>query len=124
MEKTFYKLPKDAYSYMNIVDIDLYRKGFHHTVGVSNFKSWTGAFSTYWYNPSRGDPHSSDSDDTTDSSIQLFIAWSIKVLCHEITHTFNFPHCIYFECLMNGSNTEQEGNRKPFYLCPVCLRKL
>ena len=25
---------------------------------------------------------------------------------------------------MNGSNTIVEGRRKPFYLCPICLRKL
>lgn len=25
---------------------------------------------------------------------------------------------------MNGSNNMDEANRKPFLLCPVCLRKL
>jgi hypothetical protein len=39
LEKTFYTLPKDAYSYMCLVDQDLYRDGFNHVVAVSNFKS-------------------------------------------------------------------------------------
>jgi hypothetical protein len=25
---------------------------------------------------------------------------------------------------MNGSNHQKEGNSRPLYLCPVCLRKL
>ena len=44
MEKTFYKMPKDAYTYMNIVKDDLNRKGFGYVIGVSNFKSRTGVF--------------------------------------------------------------------------------
>ena len=37
MEKTFYKMPKDTYTYMNIVKDDLNRKGFGYVIGVSNF---------------------------------------------------------------------------------------
>jgi len=33
-------------------------------------------------------------------------------------------HCPYYECLMNGSNLLTEADKKPFALCPVCLRKL
>ena len=33
-------------------------------------------------------------------------------------------HCPYFECLMNGSNLVTEADKKPFALCPICLRKL
>jgi archaemetzincin len=33
-------------------------------------------------------------------------------------------HCIYFNCLMNGSNHLAESDRRPLHLCPVCLRKL
>jgi len=33
-------------------------------------------------------------------------------------------HCIYFNCLMNGSNHLEESDRRPLHLCPVDLRKL
>ena len=29
-----------------------------------------------------------------------------------------------FSCLMNGSNHQEEKDRRPMHLCPVCLRKL
>jgi archaemetzincin len=33
-------------------------------------------------------------------------------------------HCTAYACLMNGSNHQQESDRTPNHLCPVCLRKL
>ena len=37
---------------------------------------------------------------------------------------FGMRHCIYFDCLMNGSNHDEEAASKPLQLCPVCIRKL
>jgi archaemetzincin len=39
---------------------------------------------------------------------------SAKVLLHEIGHLFNLKHCKYYRCLMNGSNSLEESERKPF----------
>ena len=47
-----------------------------------------------------------------------------KVLSHETGHIFGLWHCIYYSCLMNGSNHLAELDRRPLHLCPVCLRKL
>lgn len=33
-------------------------------------------------------------------------------------------HCIYYNCLMNGSNNDTEAKNKAFALCPVCHKKL
>ena len=49
---------------------------------------------------------------------------SCKVLAHEMTHMFGVQHCIYFHCLMNGSNHLAESDARPMHLCPVDLRKL
>lgn len=49
---------------------------------------------------------------------------SMKVASHETGHMFGLRHCIYYNCLMNGSNHAEEASSKPCYLCPVCLRKL
>lgn len=37
---------------------------------------------------------------------------------------FGVRHCIYYKCLMNGSNHLEESQKKPSYLCVVCLRKM
>ena len=108
MEKTFYKMPDDTYTYMNVVKDDLNRKGFGYVIGVSNFKSRTGVFSTARYDPDwRKSNECSDSEGEDDSDyleliekqkqFNLLLFRSIKVLCHEITHTFCMPHCPYYE---------------------------
>jgi len=33
-------------------------------------------------------------------------------------------HCIYHQCLMNGSSGYEEAITKEAHLCPVCIRKL
>ena len=45
-------------------------------------------------------------------------------MCHEIGHMYGIRHCVFFECLMNGSNHLQEADKRPSFLCPVCLNKL
>ena len=40
-----------------------------------------------------------------------------------IGHLFGIKHCVYYDCLMNGSNCEEENKKKPQMLCPICLRK-
>ena len=47
-----------------------------------------------------------------------------KVMTHEVGHMFGLKHCVFYECAMNGSNSGEESARRPFWLCPVCLRKL
>jgi archaemetzincin len=37
---------------------------------------------------------------------------------------FEIDHCIYFNCLMNGANSQEESDRTTLLLCPICLRKL
>ena len=49
---------------------------------------------------------------------------SMKTMTHELGHMFGMRHCIYYQCLMNGSNHLDEADSRPLFLCPVCLRKL
>ena len=37
---------------------------------------------------------------------------------------FGIEHCIYFRCVINGSNHLAEADARPMHLCPVDLRKL
>jgi len=63
-------------------------------------------------------------DDFLSPEEQLLIYRCLKTACHEICHVLSMTHCPYFECLMNGSNLVGEADKKPFALCPICLRKL
>ena len=48
----------------------------------------------------------------------------IRVLSHEMCHMLGIEHCVYARCLMNGSASVEEGDKRPLHLCPVDLRKL
>jgi archaemetzincin len=43
---------------------------------------------------------------------------------NSIARYIGLAHCIYFSCLMNGSNHLAESDRRPLHLCPLCLGKL
>lgn len=47
-----------------------------------------------------------------------------KVAAHEIGHMLGLAHCVRYRCLMNGSSTLAESERRPLHLCPQDLRKL
>jgi archaemetzincin len=78
-------------------------------VGVFSFARYDPVF----YSESRGSRYQ-----------KLLLRRSAEVLVHETAHMFLLAHCIYFKCVMNGSNHLQESDSRPLSLCPVCLRKL
>ena len=43
---------------------------------------------------------------------------------HEFLHMLSMQHCKTFACVLNGSNSLQESDKKPLILCPQCLQKL
>jgi len=78
----------------------------------------------YGETPQRPISHLSVSDkDIRDEETNIITYRCLKTACHELCHVFGLTHCPYYECLMNGSNLLEEADRKPFLLCPVCLRK-
>ena len=85
--------------------------------GLSNMINKVGVFSFARYDDSF---YSSKIKPDRDK----IIFRSCKVMCHEILHLFGLKHCIFFNCIMNGSNHDEEAAKKPFKLCPVCLKKL
>lgn len=36
----------------------------------------------------------------------------------------SIQHCIFFHCVMNGSNHLAETDSQPLHICPIDLRKL
>ena len=113
------KLPADAFCVLAVTMEDLYpdprwnfvfgHASLHDRVGVFSFARYDPAF----YGEKRGSRYQ-----------QLLLRRSARVLVHETAHMFSLAHCIYFSCVMNGSNHLQESDSRPLALCPVCLHKL
>lgn len=112
-------IPLDAFCMLGITMDDLYPgEDWNFVFGQASLSSGTGVFSFARYDPAfYGNIR--DKDYT-----ELLTARCCKVLVHEIAHMFSLSHCIYYHCLMNGSNHLAESDARPMHLCPVCLHKI
>ena len=108
----------DAYATLGITMDDLYPDpSWNFVFGQASLHEGVGVYSFARYDPRFNDPQAR-------ASGTLLLQRSCKVLAHEMTHMFGVQHCIYFHCLMNGSNHLAESDARPMHLCPVDLRKL
>lgn len=110
--------PEDAYCTVGVTLHDLYpgpQWNFVFGQAAPQYRVGVYSLARYmpWF-PGNGGEH--------DES--LVLRRSCKVLAHETCHILGMQHCIYYRCLMNGSNHLQESDARPLHLCPVDLRKL
>ncbi len=99
------QLPPDAFCMLGITVIDLYPEAsWNFVFGQAALRERVGVYSFARYG----------------SVLQR----SFKVVVHETSHMFGIEHCIYFRCVLNGSNHLDEADARPMHLCPVDLRKL
>jgi len=112
-------LPADAFCLLAITMEDLYpHPSWNFVFGQASPRERVGVFSFARYDPAfYGEKRGEDYQ-------ELLLRRSCKVLVHETAHMFSLKHCIFFKCVLNGSNHLQESDSRPFSLCPVCLRKL
>ena len=108
--------PPDACCVLGITAHDLYpHDTWSFVFGEALVDDRVGVFSIARYDPrfygQAADP-------------VLVLRRSCKVLAHETCHMLGMFHCVFFNCLMNGSNHLAESDRRPLHLCPVDLRKL
>lgn len=110
-------LPSDAAWVLGVTAHDLYpHDTWSFVFGEALLGERVGVFSVARYDPAfYGKP----TDDPA-----LLLRRSCKVLAHEGSHMFGVQHCVFFNCLMNGSNHLEESDRRPLHVCPVDLRKL
>lgn len=113
------KLPDDAYCLLGVTMVDLYPgENWNYVFGIATLKRRVGVYSLARYDPSFfGKSRSADWE-------LKALERSCKVLSHETCHMLGMAHCIYYDCLMNGSNHLGEMDEQNTFLCPVCLRKL
>jgi archaemetzincin len=113
------RLPKDAFALLGITMTDLYPDpNWNFVFGQASARDRVGVYSFTRY-----DPRFYGQVPTADSR-KLMLRRSSKVLAHETCHMFGIEHCVWFHCLMNGSNHLAESDARPLHLCPVDLRKL
>lgn len=112
-------LPADAFCLLAITMEDLYPEpSWNFVFGQAMLRGRVGVYSFARYDPAfYGEKRGSDYE-------QVLLRRSGKVLVHETAHMFGLHHCIYFKCVVNGSNHLKESDARPLHLCPVCLRKL
>jgi len=98
---------------------DLYPEPLWNFVfGQASITSGVGVYSFARYDPVfYGQKRTKDYE-------KILLKRSCKVLTHEMAHMFGLNHCIYYRCVLNGSNHLEESDARPLHLCPVCLRKL
>jgi len=113
------KIPTDAFCILAITMEDLYPDpSWNFVFGQASLSERVGVYSftrydTEFYGEKRGKDYE-----------KVLLRRSCKVLVHEMGHMFGLKHCIYFKCVLNGSNHLRESDSRPMHLCPVCLRKL
>ncbi len=113
------RFPSDAFCVLGVTMEDLYpHPSWNFVFGQASLRDRVGVFSLARYHPAfygetRGEGHS-----------MLLLKRGCRVLVHETAHMFSLAHCVFFRCVMNGSNHLKESDARPLHLCPVCLRKL
>ena len=117
------KLPKDGYCLLGVTMEDLYpHPDWNFVFGQATLSRRVGVYSFARYDPAFYGEKRSPADRERDR--QLVLYRSAKVLVHETAHMFGIRHCIYYRCIVNGSNSLTESDSRGLPLCPVCLRKL
>ncbi len=111
--------PSEAICVLAITMEDLYPDpSWNFVFGQASPRDRIGVFSFARYDPAFLEGKKEVGD------YKVLLRRSCKVLAHETGHLFSLAHCLYFRCLMNGSNHLRESDLRPLALCPVCQRKL
>jgi archaemetzincin len=104
------RLPRDAFCMAGITMTDLYPDpAWNFVFGMASLRDRVGVWSFARY--------------SGDGEAKL-LERSRKVLVHETSHMFGIQHCIFYRCVMNGSNHLAESDARPMTLCPIDLKKL
>ena len=109
------KLPSDAFATIAFTKSDLWPgDGWNFVFGYASFRERVGVWSLARF----GDPEKNE------AAKKKCLLRTIKVATHETGHMFSIAHCIKYRCNMQGSNSLEESDSQPLYLCPECHAKI
>lgn len=107
--------PTDAIVSMAICSKDLYPEdSWNFVFGLASLKGRVGVSSIYRFK----------SDTLNTTNCHEYMNRVFKTITHEIAHMFSIEHCVEYKCLMNGSISLDEADKKPTWLCGECLAKV
>jgi archaemetzincin len=108
-------MPPDASVFIAFTTFDLYpEQNWNFVFGQANPAKRVGVWSLARF----GDPSKSKEDFTA------CLVHTLKTASHETGHMFGMDHCTINRCNMQGSNSLEESQRQPLWVCPECLCKL
>ena len=106
------RLPKDGVALIAFTTSDLYPDDdWNFVFGQAMFRQRVGVWSLF----RNGDP---------EIEFEPCLERTLKTATHETGHMLSIEHCIAWNCNMCGSNSLEESDRRPLYLCPECLPKV
>jgi len=109
------RLPGDAASYISFTASDLWPgDGYNFVFGQASLRDRVGVWSMY----RTGDPRQGE------AAFRRVLWRTLKTAVHESAHMFSVEHCTAHECVMNGSNSLEESDARPMWLCPECMAKI
>jgi len=114
--------PHELFS-IGVTMTDLYpRPQWNFVYGAASVDEGIGIYSFARFDPLF--PDTTLERPCTEEERVLILKRAVSTYLHEMMHLFGLEHCIYYLCLMNGANCENEMDQQLLYLCPICLKKM
>ena len=111
------RLPRNGLCVLGVTMVDLYPEdSWNYVFGQATLSARVGVYSLVRFYPAFW------GREETPEADRLGLKRSLQTLVHEAGHMFGVQHCQAYECVMNGSNSLAESDRRPIHLCPECLR--
>lgn len=108
-------LPNDAAALICFTNFDLYPEDtWNYVFGQASLEARVGVWSLWRLER--------DGQKRTDAD--RFLDRTLKIATHETGHMFSMRHCKKYECLMSGTNSLDETDRRPLDTCPECTMKI
>lgn len=106
--------PKDAVALIALSAMDLYPdENWNFVFGQANLYAGVGVWSL------------ARMGNFKDENIYVTaLLRTLKIASHETGHMLSLPHCVKYECNLNGSNSLEESDRQVEWLCWECLAKI
>jgi len=111
-------LPKDGMCLLAVTMEDLYpQESWHYVFGQANLKTRVAVYSLVRFFPAFW------GEEWSVAAERKGLKRSLATLVHESGHMLGVRHCQMYECVMNGSISLAESDRRSVHLCPECLKK-